>query len=38
MIFAAVSVFFSVVGPKVMARATNALVEGSEKDRGNRIY
>lgn len=28
MIFAAVSTFFSVAGPKVMARATNALVEG----------
>ena len=31
MIFAAVSTVFSVVGPKVMARATNALVEGLEK-------
>lgn len=31
MIFAAVSTFFSVAGPKVMARATNALVEGLGK-------
>ena len=31
MIFAAVSTVFSVVGPKVMARATNALVEGLGK-------
>ncbi len=39
MIFAAVSTVFSVAGPKVMARATNALVEGlGKKDRGNRIY
>ena len=33
MIFAAVSTVFSVVGPKVMAKATNALVEGL----GNKI-
>ena len=39
MIFAAVSTVFSVAGSKVMARATNALVEGlGKKDRGNRIY
>lgn len=31
MIFAAVSTVFSVAGPKVMARATNALVEGLGK-------
>ena len=31
MIFAAVSTVFSVAGPKVMARATNALVEGIGK-------
>lgn len=31
MIFAAVSTVFSVTGPKVMARATNALVEGLGK-------
>ena len=31
MIFAAVSTVFSVAGPKVMARATNALVEGHGK-------
>ena len=31
MIFAAVSTVFSVAGPKVMARATNALVEGDRK-------
>lgn len=31
MVFAAISTVFSVVGPKVMARATNALVEGLGK-------
>ena len=31
MIFAAISTVFSVAGPKVMARATNALVDGLGK-------